>query len=143
MEGQGSTNKRTQYSYIDKQILSGIEYDYQLTNIDYSGSMKLHKTITVVVNEPQSCSISSYPNPFNSTTQLNYELRQESQVKLVVLDLLGKEVITLVNQIQDAGNMSVTWNGRDTFGSPVSTGIYFYLLRMENFVHVGKMVHLK
>jgi hypothetical protein len=68
----------------------------------------------------------NYPNPFNPSTVISYTLPQTSQVTLRVLDILGREVMTLVSQKQDAGSYSVTWKGLDQFGQSVASGTYFY-----------------
>jgi hypothetical protein len=68
----------------------------------------------------------NYPNPFNPSTVISYTLPQSSHVTLRVLDMLGREVMTLVDQKQDAGTFSVTWKGLDQFGQSVSSGTYFY-----------------
>ena len=62
---------------------------------------------------------SNYPNPFNPTTKIDYGLPEVSNVKLVIYDILGREVTTLVNGFQDAGYKSITWHGTDTFGRNV------------------------
>ena len=71
---------------------------------------------------------SNYPNPFNPTTKIDYGLPEVSNVKLVIYDILGREVTTLVNGFQDAGYKSITWYGTDAFGKNVGAGMYFYLI---------------
>ncbi len=85
----------------------------------------------------------NYPNPFNPTTKIDYGLPEMSNVKLVIYDLLGREVTTLVNGVQDAGYKSITWHGTDAFGKNVGAGMYFYLIQADEFRKVRKMVLLK
>ena len=85
----------------------------------------------------------NYPNPFNPVTEIQYDLPAEQRVELFVYDLLGREVIQLVNTQMPAGYHSVTWHGRDTHGLPISAGIYFYQLRAGSFVHTQKMILIK
>ena len=85
----------------------------------------------------------NYPNPFNPTTKIDYGLPEVSNVKLVIYDLLGREVTTLVNGFQDAGYKSITWHGTDAFGRNVGAGMYFYLIQAGDFRQVKKMVLLK
>jgi len=76
---------------------------------------------------PQAISLAqNYPNPFNGTTTINYTLANNEDVKLVIYDILGKEVISLVNANQSAGSHSATWFGQNTKGVNVVSGIYFY-----------------
>ncbi|MDP6727227.1 MAG: FlgD immunoglobulin-like domain containing protein, partial [Candidatus Marinimicrobia bacterium] len=68
----------------------------------------------------------NYPNPFNPVTTLRYDLPEQSMVNIIIYDLLGREVRTLVNQTQDAGFRSVIWNATNDYGKPVSAGVYLY-----------------
>ena len=85
----------------------------------------------------------NYPNPFNSTTKIEYELPQTSNVQLKIYDILGREIVTLVNEMQEPGYKSVNWHGRDQLGSKVSAGMYFYLINAGNFTKIKKMILLK
>ena len=85
----------------------------------------------------------NYPNPFNPVTEIQYDLPVDQRVELFVYDLLGREVIQLVNTQMPAGYHSVTWHGRDTHGLAISAGIYFYQLRAGSFVHTQKMILIK
>ncbi len=95
-------------------------------------------------NLPTEYSLSqNYPNPFNPTTVIAYSLPNPSQVKIEIYNLLGQTVATLVDTKQGAGNYTVTWDGRDMYGSRVSSGIYFYRLQADDFVETKKMLLLK
>jgi hypothetical protein len=85
----------------------------------------------------------NYPNPFNPSTTIRYELGESAQVTLKVFNTLGEEVATLVGEFQDAGYKSATWNGRNTSGSPVASGIYIYRLTAGNVVLSEKMLFIK
>ena len=85
----------------------------------------------------------NYPNPFNPITSLRYDLPEQAQVTLTIYDLIGREVTQLVNTTQQAGDRSVQWDATDSFGSPVSAGIYFCQIRAAGFVQIRKMVLLK
>ena len=85
----------------------------------------------------------NYPNPFNPITTLRYDLPEQAQVILTVYDLLGREVTQLVNTTQYAGYTSVQWDAADSFGKPVSAGVYLYQIRAGEFVQTRKMVLLK
>ncbi|MFC1547061.1 T9SS type A sorting domain-containing protein [Candidatus Neomarinimicrobiota bacterium] len=85
----------------------------------------------------------NFPNPFNPVTTLRYSLPEAAQVQLIVYDLLGREIMRLVDQQQRAGAWQVTWNGRDGLGQLVSAGIYLYRMTAGDFVQTRKMVLLK
>jgi hypothetical protein len=85
----------------------------------------------------------NYPNPFNPVTTLRYDLPENSLVNIIIYDLLGRQVKTLVNQTQDAGFKSVLWNATNDYGKPVSAGVYLYQIQAGEFVQTKKMVLLK
>jgi hypothetical protein len=85
----------------------------------------------------------NYPNPFNPITSLRYDLPEQAQVTLTVYDLMGREVTQLVNTTQEAGYRSVQWDATNSFGKPVSAGVYLYQIRAGEFVQTRKMVLLK
>lgn len=80
----------------------------------------------------------NYPNPFNPSTTIRYELPKNEFVKLVIFDLLGNEIETLVNEKQTAGTYEITFDA-----SQYSSGVYFYKLRTENFSVTKKMLLIK
>jgi subtilisin family serine protease len=85
----------------------------------------------------------NYPNPFNPTTRISYTIAERGLVSIDVFDILGRQVSTLVNEVQPAGSYEITWNGRNTGNLPVTSGVYFYRLRSGNFTKTNKMVLLK
>ena len=86
----------------------------------------------------------NYPNPFNPTTTINYQINTAGDVKLVVYNLLGQEIRTLVNASNSAaGAYSVVWNGRDNVGQVVANGVYFYRLQLGDRSITNKMLLLK
>ncbi len=87
--------------------------------------------------------LAAYPNPFNPETTIRYELASRRHVSLRVYDVSGAVVRTLVNGDKVAGSYSLTWNGRDDHGSPVSSGVYFYRITAGSFSDVRKMTLLK
>lgn len=80
----------------------------------------------------------NYPNPFNPTTKIEFNIPKVSQTKLIVYDVLGKEVVTLVNERLNAGSYEVDWNA-----SGYPSGVYFYKLQTDNFVDTKKMILMK
>lgn len=86
----------------------------------------------------------NYPNPFNPTTQISYNLPKASAVSLTIFNTLGQEIVKLVNnQEQAAGKYNVTWNGRDGSNRVLSSGIYFYQIKTNDFTSTKKMMLLK
>ena len=85
----------------------------------------------------------NYPNPFNPVTILSYTLPENSFVNVHVFDMLGRTVKILVREMQTAGNKVLRWNATDAAGSPVSAGIYLYMIQAGEFRQTRKMVLLK
>ncbi|MGH7453199.1 MAG: FlgD immunoglobulin-like domain containing protein, partial [bacterium] len=91
-------------------------------------------------NIPREFSLSqNSPNPFNPSTTIEYELPQQVEVKLLIFDILGQHVRTLVNQTQQAGHYAITWDGRNENGQQVASGTFLYQLRAGNFVQTRRM----
>lgn len=85
----------------------------------------------------------NYPNPFNPVTYIRYQLAQPGDVKLIIYNVLGQEVTTLVDGYNDAGFYEIQWNGKTNIGTEAASGVYFYQLRSKNFVQTMKMLKLK
>jgi hypothetical protein len=84
----------------------------------------------------------NYPNPFNPSTTISYDLPSTGTVRLAVYNILGQEVSTLVNQIQNAGSYKVVWNA-----SGAASGVYFYRITVDagahNYTQINRMILLK
>jgi hypothetical protein len=83
------------------------------------------------------------PNPFNPTTTISYNIEQADKVELVVYNMLGQKVRTLVNRQQTAKMYRVVWDGHDDHGAQVASGIYIYRLKAGENVAINKMIFLK
>jgi len=93
---------------------------------------------------PQEYALNAnYPNPFNPTTTISYDVRETSNVRVTVFNMLGQEVRTLVNTRQAAGSHEIVWDATNNLGEAVSSGIYLYQLQAGDFVQSRKMVLLK
>ncbi len=80
----------------------------------------------------------AYPNPFNSSTIIGYQIPGSGLVTLKIYDAVGKEVTTIVNEVKQAGNYKVSFTAED-----LPSGIYFYKLQANNFAQTKKMILLK
>ena len=85
----------------------------------------------------------NYPNPFNPTTTIRYDLPKDSKVQIMIYDIMGRVVRILVNEKQNGGYKSIIWNGTNDFGQEVGMGMYFYRISAGGFVQIKKMVLLK
>ena len=85
----------------------------------------------------------NYPNPFNPLTTISYELLTDGIVNIVIYDLIGKKIKTLVSGFQTAGSKNVNWNATNNQGEPVSAGVYLYSIEAGEFRQTKKMILLK
>lgn len=134
--GAGSSSSRHEYQYTDYDVINGIEYWYQLEDVSYAGEMKRHGPISAIPKrEDQSGNalddfrlFPCHPNPFNSSTIVNYYIAENSHVTLTVFDLLGNLVVTLVDSDQKAGYYKISWDGMSSSNRTMGNGIYLYQL---------------
>jgi hypothetical protein len=85
----------------------------------------------------------NYPNPFNPSTSIKYQLAKASDVKIVIYNDIGQEVVTLLNENRPAGISEVIWNGRNTQNKNVASGIYFIKMDAGAFSQVRKMTLIR
>ena len=97
----------------------------------------------VIVQTPEVFLYQNFPNPFNPTTTINYSLKENSKVSLNIYNIKGQKVKQLISSQLSVGQHSVVWNGTDQTNKPVSSGIYFYKLKTENYEKVKRMILLK
>ena len=79
----------------------------------------------------------NYPNPFNPTTNIGYDIPELSKVTIDIYNIAGNKVKTLVSKEHQPGRYKVQWNATNEFGSPVATGMYIYKIRANGFVSVS------
>jgi len=85
----------------------------------------------------------NYPNPFNPTTTIRFDIPQSNRVTISIYDLQGKQMIQLANDHYVPGSYQLIWNGKDRHGHPLPSGIYIYRLRAGSFTAHKKMVLVK
>ena len=99
---------------------------------------------TVLGNLPTASGLDpNFPNPFNAHTQIPYRLATPGPVQLVVYNLLGQPVRTLVDQVQTIGWYQVPWDARDQRGNAVSAGVYLACLHYPGGVQTQRLLYLK
>ena len=116
----------------------------EYTSVSSGGESSTKPTVLKTEEAPLVFSLSqNAPNPFNPETIISYSLPQSEQVKLVIYNVLGQEIRTLVNAFKPAGRYRVVWNSKDDFGRSVSSGVYFYQITAGEFLDTRKMLILK
>ena len=118
-------------------------------NVDVAVRIRTVPTFAVSVEDdedglPDGFSLeNNYPNPFNPGTTIRYSIGYTTDVELKVYNVLGQEIVTLVNDIKAPGDYTVRWNGLDSEGREVVSGIYFYKLETGLYSETKKMILLK
>lgn len=86
----------------------------------------------------------NFPNPFNPSTTISYNLKEKSNVTLEIFDILGRKIKSLVDgEIQSAGRHIVVWNGKNISGNSVSSGVYLYRIHANDFIETKKMLLIR
>ena len=85
----------------------------------------------------------NYPNPFNPITTIRYGITEDAPVSIVIYNILGQQVAQLVNERKPAGFYTIAWNGRDTQGRTLASGVYIYRIQVGKIARVQKMMLLK
>jgi len=150
VEGKGTTSEIQNYSFIDKSLGVGI-YSYRIKQIDFDGSYKYFSlTEDIEISAPVEFELSqNYPNPFNPATKINFNLPANSKVVLKIYNMLGEEVVTLINGDIESGYHTIDFNATE-----LNSGVYFYSLRAKavapangtsstDFVSTKKMLVIK
>jgi len=121
---------------------SDLSYDIKLVagDLDYVN----RTTEEILSNIPSEFSLGqNYPNPFNPITKMDYTLPKRSRVIISIYNVLGQEIVNLVNEEQGFGYHSITWNGTDQLGRQMASGVYFTRMVSETFSQTKKMLLLK
>ena len=140
-------DNREVYTWANN-ILTMIVYQLFVNNAWTDDSRDLYEESQTAVAEsialPENFSLGNYPNPFNPETKISYSLPEASTVSLVIFDVLGNTVRTLVqDELVESGNHEIKWDGRDATGQVVSSGVYFYRLSAKNFSKTKRCILLR
>jgi hypothetical protein len=148
--GDGTTDVFRQYEFIDTTLPVAEEVHYYLRQVDLDGSSTRSQIISVALDGilppvPTAFALNqNYPNPFNPETTIEFGLAADSHVKLVVYDLAGQVVRTLIaGDRMQAGHYTAQWDGMNSSGVKVGSGVYLYRLSAGEFVEMKKMTLLQ
>jgi hypothetical protein len=143
LEGLGNSSNGKDYSYKDRDVVSGKSYWYKIADVDYKGNKNYYDPISVYVEDnellPEGYFVyQNYPNPFNPFTNIKFTIPKSDIVTLRVYDLLGIEVNTLVKRKLEAGIHIYNFDA-----SNLASGVYLYRIEAGNFHSVKRMTYVK
>jgi hypothetical protein len=139
VNGHGNSNSPKQYLYTDYNI-SLIKNYYCLKQIDADGASAYSKEIEVSIHRFENDSVleQNFPNSFNPTTTIGFGIPEKANVRISILNILGEEIIILLNEEKEAGYHLINFNA-----SELPSSGYFCRIQTENFVDTKKMILLK
>ncbi len=138
VEGNGNSNSPNEYSYVDKNPIGGIKFQYRLKQIDSDGQFEYSDIVAVNLILTEFALNQNYPNPFNPNTKIKYQLPTECKVLIKIYDLLGAEVQELLNENKEPGIYEIEFNAEN-----LPSGIYVYRISADNYLNTKKMILLK
>jgi hypothetical protein len=129
--------------YVDTSVKPGTTYHYELL-IRTTGGDEYRSPVATVATAALGLTLhQNVPNPFNPMTTIRYDLPSAVRVQLSIVDVSGRRVRTLVDELQTPGSRDAIWNGRDDAGGAVASGVYFYVLEAGKQRLTKKLVLLK
>lgn len=138
VSGAGNSSSPKNYSYSDNNLFPG-KYSYRLKQIDVDGAYEYSSIVEVVIDNPKQFELKqNYPNPFNPVTKIPFQISTTSKVSIAVYDLLGKEIVKLLDEERTPGYYEIAWN---PIGLP--SGIYYYQIQAGSFVDTKQMILLR
>jgi uncharacterized protein (TIGR03790 family) len=147
VKGSGNSNSAKSYLFVDAHRNDAAEQGnvsgrvvYRLKQIDNDGKFVYSNVVEArIANAPTACVLKqNYPNPFNPTTMISYQLPEGGNVILKVYDVIGKEVATLVDGEQNAGEHYATFSA-----AALASGLYFYTIKTGTFTETKRMMLMK
>lgn len=145
VQGNGTTGENNFYSFIDPNP-PDFDCYYQLEQIDLDGQSTLSKIIFVersnIIQTPVV--YSAYPNPFNAETNFSWYLPKTAKVTIKIYNVLGEEVVSFFqSEMMNAGKHHVVWNGRNTNGEMVASGIYYGIFQINRYKYRSPVLYVR
>jgi hypothetical protein len=139
VEGVGFSTEKQTYRYTDESVNTAGEYTYRIIQEDFDGTLTEIAKQTFTFEKPNQTEVfANYPNPFNPTTTIRYDLANAGKVQAFVYNIIGQKVATLVDTRQEPGKYTVLFNA-----NRLSSGVYFLYFQTEGLTKTQKMLLVK
>ena len=132
LAGAGNTSSRTEYAFADEDVIPGQCYTYRLSDVDTDGNVTVKDVISILLDETPAVTDlqPAMPNPFNPNTKIAFDIAENTDVTLSVVDMTGRTVQTIIpGQNHTAGSYSIHWNGKSESGRNAASGVYLLVLK--------------
>ena len=141
--GEGTICRQQSYFFEDTNIDVGSAY-YRLNQIDFDGSNAFSKSINVFIGLPYTCQLyPNYPNPFNSSTKIKFDIPVQTHVSISIYNALGQQLKVLCDMTKAAGHHYIEWNGLDDQDMLLPSGLYFIKMKTNNLSSAQKTIILR
>jgi hypothetical protein len=131
------------FSYRDTRIESGATYRYRVLAESEDGHEELFETEPISIPVLAPALYQNYPNPFNPVTVIGFYLPKKMNASVDIYDIGGHHIINLLDGMLEAGMQSISWDGKNRGGIPVSSGVYFCRLRTDKTTIARKIILLR
>lgn len=148
-----NTSFLTDTEFTDNNVENDVTYTYYVTAVYSEGESLPSNTVEATPGETSTDDISiiplttklgnNYPNPFNPSTTIQFDLNSSNNVKLEIFNIKGQLIKTLANNFFTAGRHYLNWDGKDNNGNQVSSGIYLYKMQSGDYANIKKMIMMK
>ena len=146
-----SESSQTSYSFLDMEVEQGSTYLYWLQSLDLNGASRFYGPLTVEVNTgpdgPDTPEIplvtelkGAFPNPFSQTTTIRYQLKEADDVRIDIFNTRGQKLRSYVKEHDKAGSYQIFWDGKDTTGISIGSGLYICRMTSCKYKSTMKMV---
>lgn len=145
---QGNSATGHDYSYVDRGLTNGTTYAYTLIGVDINGDREALSTRSATprlnaATVTEYALYQNFPNPFNPSTEIRFDVPENTRVELKIFNSLGQWVTTLVDEARPVGAYTVLWNGTNADGMKAPSGLYVYRLKAGNFTEAKKMLLMR
>ena len=146
------TDVPSDYIFVEPvPVQQNTTYWYWIEDVSFDGETEIHEPITLEIPYedtpiiPESYGLQqNYPNPFNPSTSISFALQEDSNVELIIYNIIGRKIKSIFsNQIYADQVNTAVWDGKDADGKEVSSGVYFYKLITDTEEYTNKMLMVK